>query len=120
MKTKTLYVFGAMIVLMGMATPVTSFAQSVAPKQLQSMIDSQCMREIRESKVWRNALAFQDLPEQAKMKKTACECVYQDVSQDSEIKKLFNGADYDEIRGHDLISKAVLKGLRTCTQKVLN
>lgn len=120
MKTKNFSFVGFMVVLMGMTTSATSFAQSLDPKQLQSMINSQCMREIRESKVWRNAMAFQNLPEQAKMKKNACDCVYKDASQDSSIKNLLSTPLYNDTQGRDIVSKVVLKSLRTCTQQILN
>ncbi|WOE32596.1 MULTISPECIES: hypothetical protein [unclassified Acinetobacter] len=120
MKTKSLNFWASVVVLMGTVTSATSFAQPVDPQQLQSMIDAQCMREIRESKVWRNALAFHDLPEQARMKKEACDCVYQDVIQDSSIKALLNAGSSSPQQPAELVSKAVLKSLRGCTQKILN
>lgn len=118
MKAQFLHFVGLIVVFM---SPVISFAeQPLDQGKIQSIIDSQCMREIRESKVWRNALTFKSQQEQASMKKAACQCVYDNSIQDVAIKGLLASPSKSEAESRDLISTVVLKKLRTCTQQTLN
>jgi len=51
-------------------------------------------------------------------KRSVCQCVNQEVMQDSSVKAL--SGTFNETEHRDLVSKAVLKSLRTCAQQILN
>lgn len=94
------------------------FSASLSAKPIEAVIEAQCLREVNDSRVWRNALAMKAQQEQSATKRAACQCVYKEAMQDSSIKAL--PSDVNEDTHRDLVSKVVLKSLRTCTQQILN
>jgi DnaJ-domain-containing protein 1 len=93
-------------------------AESTGQTTLESVIDSQCLREMNESRVWKNSLIMKTKQEQIAIKRTTCKCVNESVMQDASIKAI--AQSFNEETQSDLVSKVVLKSLRTCTQKVLD
>ena len=93
-------------------------AESTSQKTLESVIESQCLREVNESRVWKNSLIMKTKQEQISIKKVTCQCVNESVMQDASIKAI--ASSFNEDTQGDLVSKVVFKSLRTCSQKVLD
>jgi hypothetical protein len=111
-----LVTFISQITLLGsLIISANVFAAPAGSKSLESVIEMQCLREVNDSKVWRNALSMKSQQEQSSTKRAVCQCVNKDVLQDASVRSI---TDTDAQK--DIISKAVLKSLRKCTQEILD
>ncbi|WP_139840907.1 hypothetical protein [Acinetobacter sp. ANC 4558] len=119
MQKKLINFIGQMAFLGSIIVSMNVLAKSPSDsKSLESVVESQCIRELNDSRVWRNALLMKSQQEQTATKRSVCQCVNQEVMQDSSVKAL--SGTFNETEHRDLVSKAVLKSLRTCAQQILN
>ncbi|ALH96491.1 hypothetical protein [Acinetobacter equi] len=115
MQNQLVAVMGRIALLGWVILSANAFAAPAGSKSVESVVEMQCLREVNDSKVWRNALIMKSPQEQSATKRAVCQCVNKDIAQNASIKAI---TDVDTQK--DIISKAVLKSLRKCTQEILD